>query len=178
MLRKAQFAVMSVVLPGILLGCAPSIPREALQLSPESLKLRQLQTRRFHSKDEKALLTAGAGVLQDLGFILDGGETELGVIVASKDRSAVEAGQVIGAILLALLGIPRPIDKNQKIRASLITRPTAENDESTLVRVTFQRIVWNTQRIISKTEPLNEPKFYQEFFERLSKAVILDAHEL
>jgi hypothetical protein len=163
----------------ILFGCAKKIPKEALQLTPESLKLRQLQTRRFDSKDEKVLLAAGAGVLQDLGFTLDESEPELGIIVASKDRSAVETGQVIGAvILMALTGVPIPWDKKQKIRASLVTRPAGTDDESTLVRVTFQRIVWNTQGQISKTEPLDEPEFYQEFFARLSKAVFLDAHEL
>ncbi len=163
----------------ILFGCAKKIPKEALQLTPESLKLRQLQTRRFDSKDEKALLAAGAGVLQDLGFTLDESEPELGIIVASKDRSAVETGQVIGAvILMALIMVPIPWDKTQKIRASLVTRPAGTDDESTLVRVTFQRIVWNTQGQISKTEPLDEPEFYQEFFARLSKAVFLDAHEL
>lgn len=163
----------------ILFGCAQKIPKEALQLTPESLKLRQLQTRRFDSKDENALLSAGAGVLQDLGFTLDESETELGVIVASKDRTAVEAGQVIGSIFFALLtGVALPVDEKQKLRASLVTRPGAMDKETTLVRVTFQRIVWNTQGKVSKTEPLDEPEFYQEFFARLSKAVFLNAHEL
>jgi hypothetical protein len=175
---KAHFTLASVILGGILVGCAATVPKEALELSPESLRLRQLQTRRFDSKDEKALLAAGAGVLQDLGFILDESEPELGVIVASKDRSAVEPGQVMASILMALLGAPMPIDKNQKIRASLVSRPVGEGEESTLVRVTFQRIVWNTERRITKTEPLDDPEFYQEFFSRLSKAVFLDAHEL
>lgn len=163
----------------MLFGCAQKIPKEALQLTPESLRLRQLQTRRFDSKNEQALLVGGAGVLQDLGFTLDEAETELGVIVASKDRSAVEAGQVIGSvILMALTGVETSWDKKQKIRASLVTRPAGTEDESTLVRVTFQRIVWDTEGKISKTEPLDEPEFYQEFFAQLSKAVFLDAHEL
>lgn len=175
---KGQFTLVSVILGGILVGCAATVPKEALELSPESLRLRQLQTRRFDSKDEKALLAAGAGVLQDFGFTLDESEPELGVIVASKDRSAVEPGQVMAAIFMALLGAPMPIDKNQKIRASLVTRPAGEGEESSLVRVTFQRIVWNTEGRITKTEPLDDPDFYQEFFTRLSKAVFLDAHEL
>ncbi len=163
----------------MLFGCAQKLPKEALQLTPESLKLRQLQTRRFDSKNEQALLAGGAGVLQDLGFTLDEAETELGVIVASKDRSAVEAGEVIGSIILmALTGVETSWDKKQKIRVSLVTRPAGTEDESTLVRVTFQRIVWDTEGKISKTEPLDEPEFYQEFFARLSKAVFLDAHEL
>ncbi len=179
-MRKLRQGFIMLLASAIgLSGCGQRVPREALQLTQESLMLRQLQTRRFDSKDEKALLAAGAGVLQDLGFTLDESETELGVIVASKDRSAVEAGQVIGSIFLAVLtGTPHPWDKKQKIRASLVTRSAGSDEESTLVRVTFQRIVWNTQEKISKTEPLNEPKFYQEFFARLSKSVFLNAHEL
>jgi hypothetical protein len=52
------------------------------------------------------------------------------------------------------------------------------NNDNILVRVTFQRIVWDTRNQVTKTESLNEPNLYQEFFEKLSKAVFLDAHEL
>ena len=161
-------------------ACATQIPKEALRLAPESLPLRQLQTRRFDTSDEKMLLAAGAAILQDLGFTLDASETRLGVLVASKDRSAVEAGQVIGSLLMAVLSQGAavvPWDEKQKIRASLVTRPAGTEKPSVLVRVTFQRIVWNTRNQVTKMEPLDEPRFYQEFFEKLSKAVFLEAHE-
>ena len=171
-----------VVVLGIALlaqGCEATIPKEALQLSPESLKQRQLQTRRFDTKDEANILSASAQVLQDLGFNLDESETKLGVIVASKDRDAREAGQIAGAVvMLILFGVAMPVDINQKIRVSLVTKPVGENEESMAVRVTFQRIVWNDQKQISKLETLDDPKLYQEFFERLSKAVFLEAHEI
>jgi hypothetical protein len=160
----------------ILGGCAQQIPKDALQLRPESLELRQLQTRSFDTKDEKKLLTAGASVLQDLGFNIDESETPLGVIVGSKDRDAVEAGQVVGSVMVAVLfGVYMPVDKNPKIRASLVTRPV---DKKTNLRVTFQRIIWNTQGQIARTESVEDPKIYQEFFEKMSKSVFLEAHEI
>lgn len=157
-------------------GCVQTIPKEALQLRPESMQLRQLQTRSFDTGDEKKLLTAGASVLQDLGFSIDESETKLGVIVGSKDRDAVEAGQVAGAVMVAVLfGVAMPIDKNQKIRASLVTRP---NGKKSNLRVTFQRVIWNTQGQVSRTESVEDAKIYQEFFEKLSKSVFLEANEI
>lgn len=161
-----------------LTACQPTIPKEALQLSPDSLQRRQLQTRVFQTPDEADLLSASAALLQDLGFNLDESEVSLGVIVGSKERDATEAGQVVGAIFLAvLIGANVPWDKEQKIRASVVSRALEERNGYAL-RLTMQRIVWNTQGQISRTEPLDEPEFYQEFFGKLSKAVFLEAQEL
>lgn len=162
----------------LLAGCEQGIPKEALQLSPDSLERRQTQTRVFETKDEAQLLSASAALLQDLGFTLDESEVALGVIVGSKDRDAVETGQVVTSIAVAVLfGASVPWDQNQKIRAAVVTRDLAERN-GYAVRLTMQRIVWNTQGQVSKTEPLDEPEMYQEFFDRLSKSVFLDAHEL
>lgn len=158
-------------------GCNQTVPKSALQLNAESFQLRQLQTRTFETANEKKLLTAGAGVLQDLGFNIDESETALGVIVGSKDRDATEAGQVAAAVFVALLGGgAMPIDKDQKIRASLITRPNGKG--KTNLRITLQRVVWNTQGQISKTQSIEEPEIYQDFFSKLSKAVFLEAHQI
>ncbi|MEE8225289.1 MAG: hypothetical protein V3R30_00590 [Kiloniellales bacterium] len=161
----------------VVAGCEASIPKDALQLTPDSLARRQVQTRVFETTNEAELLAASAHLLQDLGFNLDESEVELGVVVASKDRDATEAGQVAASLLLALLGVAMPWDDEQKIRASIITRELKERN-GYAVRLTMQRIVWNTQNQISKTEPLDDPKMYQEFFAKLSKAVFLEAQEL
>jgi hypothetical protein len=125
------------------------------------------------------LLSASAAVLQDLGFNLDDSETKLGLVVASKDRDATEAGQIVGAVLAAvLLGVVVPIDEKQKIRASLVTKPFGDSGDTTAVRVTFQRVVWNTEGRVSKSEALEDPELYREFFSKLSKSVFLEAHEI
>jgi hypothetical protein len=160
-------------------ACTPTtIPPQALQLSATAMQDRQMQTRRFGTKDEEKLQRASAQVLQDLGFQIDESETRLGVIVASKSRDATETGQIVGAVVMALvLGVYLPTDKNQKIRASLVTKPV-DNGNDTIVRITLQRTVWNTQNAISKNEGINDPKIYQEFFEKLSQSVFLTAQEI
>ena len=150
-----------------------------MELVPADLAERRLQTRRFDTLDEQAMLQAGAAVLQDLGFILDSDDTELGVMVGSKRRTAVEAKQEIAAIVVALLlHVHVPTDRLQKIRVSLVTRKAPGDGASTLVRATFQRTVWTDQGTVSKMEALDDPRFYVEFFALLSKAVYLEAHDV
>lgn len=49
--------------------------------------------------------------------------------------------------------------------------------EST-VRVTFQRVIWNTMGQVTQAEQINDLDIYQDFFERLSKSVFLEAHAI
>jgi hypothetical protein len=177
--RLGQAARPAILLLAILLtACETGIPREALRINEQTLAERQMQTRRFETADEKLMLSAVAGLLQDLGFNLDESETDLGVVVGSKMRDATEVGQVALAIFAAAFGVYQPIDDRQKLRASVITRPVGEDQEYIVVRVTFQRIVWSTNNSVTKAEALKAPAQYQQFFDQLSKAVFLEAHEI
>jgi len=162
----------------LITGCQ-TIPKDALTLSPESLAERQMQTRKYETKDEGKIMSACAGLLQDMGFNLDESETKLGLITSSKVRSAENAGQIVGAVLIALLGGgAMPVDKEQKMRASVVTRPSGEQGGYIAVRVTFQRIVWNTRGQVTKSESLNDPAIYKEFFDKLSKSIFLEGQEI
>lgn len=157
-------------------GCG-GIPKDALSMNKATLEDRQLQTRIFDTLDEENILSASAGVLQDIGFNIDESETDLGLIVASKDRSATEAGQVIlAAVVAGITGGPASYDTKQKIRVSLVANRASKKTERTSVRVTFQRTVWDNYGQITKLEKLNDREIYQGFFEKLSKAVFLEAH--
>jgi hypothetical protein len=70
------------------------------------------------------------------------------------------------------------VDKKQTMRASVVTRPIGEQKKYIAVRVTFQRIVWNTQGQVTKAESIIDPAVYQEFFDKLSKAIFLEGQEI
>jgi hypothetical protein len=173
-------------------GCE-TLPDNAMALSPDSLQQRQLQTRRVEGIDEKALLAASAGVLQDLGFNIDESETRLGVIVASKKRSAIDTADIITSSLetLAVNMVFALVfgdnekegeinfDVTQKIRISVVTRPALDSSgqprkDAQVIRVTIQRLVWDDEGNLTHAESVEDPKVYQKFFDRLSKSIFLE----
>lgn len=205
-------------LSSALVGCAPTIPPNAFQVSDALLKQRQLQSRRYVGIAEEEVIVASSNVLQDMGYNLEDSEVELGVVTASKDRDATNAGEVVGAIVMAVLfGASTPISKSQKIRVSLVVQPAGTESviaptyaggkgstmlEATkeavkqlpeqtkqevveqtkvlgefVVRVTFQRVVTRTDNSVY-VETIDEPEIYQEFFDKLSKSVFLEAQEV
>lgn len=174
--------VITLTAATILAGCV-TLPPNAFVVTQEQLARRQIETRRYDSIKEENLLVASSNVLQDMGFTLENSETKLGFIAANKQRDATNAGEVVGAILIALLGGgATPISKDQNIRVSLIVRPvkaTADNTpvDSHFVRVTFQRIVRRTDNS-TFVETLADKELYEGFFERLSKSVFLEAQKV
>jgi len=178
-----QFMALMIGLLLLLNNCAPPVPREALQLAPENMGQRLLQSRQFDT-DERTLLSAGTAVLQDLGFMIEDSEPAYGLISCSKHRDASRAEQMIGAFALAMLtGVVPSVDRDQWIRASVVTQPVAVDAADpakcrTAVRVSFQRIVRNQLGKVSRLESLVEPQMYREFFEKLSRSLFLEAHEL
>lgn len=136
-----------------------------------------MQSRKYESTNEIRLLSACSGVLQDLGFILVESDTDLGLIGGSKTRSAHDLKQKVAAVAVGvLLWSYFPTDKEQMFRASVTTRPAGTTH--IVVRVTFQRVVWNAADDITKRESLKEPEMYREFFDRLSKAIFLEDQQI
>ncbi len=182
--RKSATGLLLIFLLASVAGCA-TVPKDALRAGPQSLKQRQLQTRKFDAKNENEILSASVGVLQDLGFTIRDSESKVGVISASKTADATNAGMtalaVTADILSALSGSysnnTQQQDKVQEIRGSVVTMPSADTSKM-LVRATFQRVVTNVAGQVSRLETIDDPKIYEGFFEKLSKSVFLEAESI
>lgn len=169
--RKALLYIATVCI--VLTGCVAN-PLDAFKLSAENLKDRQIQSREYRDIKEENILAASAAVFQDMGYTISESETRLGVITAKKDADATDGAQVVLAVFAALFGGGNaPIDDKQQFTTTLVVLPRGNSNVFT-VRMTMQRVVWNTQGNVSKLETIKSKDVYKNFFDKLSKAVFLE----
>jgi hypothetical protein len=167
------------------IGCATAPPAGFLKPGEENLAMRQLQIRQYDTANQEQIITAVAGVVQDLGFTLDDSETELGLVSASKKADASVTGQKFWAglvdVLNAMNGVPSnasaSCDAAQVVKASIIVKPSLEGNK-TVVRITLQRVVWNVAGQVNRVESIKDPAIYQKFYDALSKAIFLEAQKI
>lgn len=165
-------------------GCQ-TLPKGFLKPSEDAVKKRQLEMRQYDTTDETKILSSVAGVLQDLGFTLDSSETQLGLVAASKEADAKDAGQIAGAALLDTMGIlfggysnaSGRVDKEQRVKACIIVKLSLDGKQ-TVIRATFQRIVWNMSNQINRVETITDVNVYKRFYDGLSKSVFLEAQQI
>lgn len=123
-----------------LVGCAPST-KQVLATNESQLKLRAIQTRYFDTTDKNRMLRTVIATLQDLGFIIDKADGNLGTVSATK------------------------LDQ-YNLRITVTVRERGESQ--LLVRANAQYNI----------HPVEDPEPYQQFFNSLSKAIFLTAHEV
>ncbi len=124
----------------VLISCAPST-QQVLATGESQLKLRSIQSRAFDTNDKNKMLRTAIATLQDLGFIIDKADADLGTISATK------------------------LDR-YNLRMTVTVRPRGESQ--LVVRANAQ---YNIQAV-------EDPQPYQDFFNSLSKAMFLTAHEV
>ena len=65
-------------------GCVNNSTNSALDVGSDQVQLRQIQSRAFDTTDKAKTLRAVIAVLQDLGFVIDKADLELGTVTATK----------------------------------------------------------------------------------------------
>jgi hypothetical protein len=151
--------------------------RAALEIGApraDAAAIRTRQTAVFEGVTEERLLTEATQILQDLGFTIEESAPRYGVLAGSKDRDAIEAGQIVAqvalTVALALLGSAHNAvyDTDQVIRATLTTQPVGA--DAAQLRVSFERIVTNNHGV-SRAEELTEPEFSTGFFAQVREGL-------
>ena len=167
-----------------LMGCATGPPKNVMLPSENQLELRAQQQPHIqdHRRSQLALGKCGASSRHGLQHRRE--QQGVGDLNRFEDEKRCQChAQQTEAILLTVLtaagGRPiiQPTDKEQKMRAGVVVKPLGDG-HSTIVRVTFQRLVYTTTGTVSTQEMLGTDQIYTEFFDKLSKAVFLEAHDL
>ena len=65
-------------------GCVHNATNSALEVGSDQVQLRQIQSRAFDTTDKTKTLRTVISTLQDLGFVIDKADLELGSITATK----------------------------------------------------------------------------------------------
>ena len=74
--------LLMVALPILLTGCVTA--NQHVMESASAVELRSFQTRAFDMTDKEKMLNAVIATLQDLGFIIDKADEDLGLVTATK----------------------------------------------------------------------------------------------
>jgi hypothetical protein len=83
-MRPAIWTIsLSIIIALFATGC-PTTQERLLDSNLDQLKIRSIQTRSFDTADTKAVLRATVATLQDLGFVVDKADAELGTVTATK----------------------------------------------------------------------------------------------
>ena len=65
-------------------GCVNNSTNSALDVGSNQVQLRQIQSRAFDTTDKAKTLRTVIAVLQDLGFVIEKADLELGTVTATK----------------------------------------------------------------------------------------------
>ena len=68
----------------ILIGCQTTSMNQVMETSESQVAMRQIQTRAFDTTDRTKTLRTIIATLQDLGFVIDKADNELGTVSATK----------------------------------------------------------------------------------------------
>lgn len=142
-------AVALILVLAVTGACRTRSASETLQQEPDEAERRERETRVFDTTDEQALLRAALILLQDDGFQLDEMDATLGVVRGS-----------------CVLGW-------KHTTALVVTRPAGDPPRATELRISYRQPGYTMTGVTHDT--MDDPVVYQRFFERLSRAVFLEA---
>lgn len=180
-------AILSVLVLGMLTGCAASIPKSALRLPESALDTRSMQTRTFEAPSEDDILTATVATLQDMEFNIERIERELGVITASKVSDADSTGEKTLLVFLEIAcvlsndfscdAMSTAMDE-QRITATMVVLPSLARSGTFVTRITIQRAIFDKTGRIKVLEQIDDAETYQQIFENLAKAIFIQSGDV
>lgn len=157
-------------------GCT-EMPKDTLTINNKTILQLKIQSRMYKTSEVEKVYVGCCDLIAEMGFLLDESDPKLGLIKCSKIRTAVKESQQFMSFLSFITGNGfEDIDYKQKMSASIFIRPKVGNPNIVIVKINFQRVVWDTNEDITESILLTNPKIYEEFFTKLSKTILLESN--
>ena len=164
------------------------------------LETREFQTRNYDTSDTKLIMKALVNVLQDDGYIITNAVTDLGVLMAKKEinlntNTNVNAGTNTAASNDFWFEFFRKLNDNysgnhrnrnnnqqeqiyQKLKLVEVSINVTEYGNTSRVRANFQAKILDNQGNVMNVYPVEDGKFYQDFFAKVDKSIFLQKNGL
>jgi hypothetical protein len=181
MIPKGGLLVALASVGIVLSGCQSLPPSNAAQLSP--LEVRALQTRAYDGNDSKIVMKTVMNVLQDEGFLIDYGNTDLGLLHASVTLTPSISDRWLGTFsVLNEANRPLPPGSSAKVDATVNVSSIGGRVQ---IRVSFQKTLTNPSANYwwfstgpTSAATVTNPKAYQEFFAKLEQGFFIQKQGL
>lgn len=157
-----KFIIASVASLALLTGCATQVTTQKT-----SLEIQAIQAKNFDI-DKKIAFNSVMSVFQDLGYIIGSASLETGFITAESPNQQDRSGQ---AVMAALFGGIRTEQKSAVTAAVEELKPGM-----TRVRLNFvtkQRRSGAYGQSASDDMPVDDPKIYQNAFDKIGEAIFI-----
>jgi hypothetical protein len=82
-MNKIAVFLLVVLAPLLLAGCANQ-PNEQIMAGANQVELRSYQTRAYDTTDKKMMIRTVIATLQDLGFVIDQADEDIGSVTGTK----------------------------------------------------------------------------------------------
>lgn len=168
-MKKFVLLMIIVFTTGSLVGCATRNPEP----QKSQLQIRAFQTKEYQTADTKMAMKAMLNVLQDDGFIVKNAVLDLGLLSAEKTIDVENKTEAAWATFW--LGVQAVYKKASIIEC---TANVSEFGEVIKVRANFQIKMLNNKGGIIKVEPINDEKYYQDFFMKVDKGMFLQKEKV
>lgn len=168
------FRGLLILLCCFFVGCLPVRPNTTPPTITQ-LQTRAIQTRSYDGYDQKTVLKTVLNVLQDEGFLVSYGDSELGLLNASKQLVEYNPNNY-SSMFAGITG------QNDLFAVSTIdaTANISNYGNQIKVRMNFQRKI--QQNIIDNdllyVNAITDPKYYQEFFVKVDKGLYINKQGL
>lgn len=156
--------IVLLVVTLLFAGCASAPPAA----EKPALELQSMQAKEFETSKRTAF-SATMSVFQDLGFIIDDGDFETGLITATGPTTD-EKGDMPG-IFEILFSTPSVIvTRHRRATAFVEEMPSGV----VRVRLNFVFVIKQSNGGGShRTDPIHEPELYQKTFDKIDQAIFV-----